>query len=499
MTSMHSFDISARSARLSAGFLAAILCMLTGCQRGYRATAERVETAFSTGEYVKAAEIAGKAVPGWEDFQAGNVVKAAKIDGDTVAYALDAGSVAFFSDTPASVFSFDTAYEVERPFLDTTADESVSEIVASIAVNDTVRVYKATPGERIMLNTWQAMNRMRGGDLAGARIELNRAHDWQQDAVARYARAIDRDLKALEEDSKKRDFNLQEAKAKADPQKMAELTAGLEDATAYSAYRNPFTSYLHGVFLLATSREAGDLGNARSNFREVWEMVPEARGVVEVDLQSLNDTPGADMPATTWVFVMSGLAPRKTELWIPIPIPVGNGKFVLVSAAFPLLKPVEGCAKTFAVTTHDGETAPVLLADIDRIVKAEFKEQLPAIITMEILRAAVKAGVTYVASQGAKEGGGQVSIVVWVVGTIYQLASTAADLRSWRMLPKRIYVARVPTPDDGVVGIRADGGPVHRAAVEPRAHNVVVVWLPSASTPAPAPAPAIATWSLPKP
>ena len=70
---------------------------------------------------------------------------------------------------------------------------------------------------------------------------------------------------------------------------------------------------------------------------------------------------------------------------------------------------------------------------------------------------------------------------------IYQAASTSADLRSWRTLPKQIHVCRVPTPEDAQIHITADGSrEFGNIGVAPGECNLVVITLPSAQAPSPA-------------
>ena len=74
----------------------------------------------------------------------------------------------------------------------------------------------------------------------------------------------------------------------------------------------------------------------------------------------------------------------------------------------------------------------VLLADVDAMVAADFSRRLPVIVMQEVLSAAIKTVGTWAASQAAGDSGG----IVNLAGIIYQAVTTAADLRTWRTLPK---------------------------------------------------------------
>jgi hypothetical protein len=114
---------------------------------------------------------------------------------------------------------------------------------------------------------------------------------------------------------------------------------------------------------------------------------------------------------------------------------------------------------------------------MDRIVGVEFRDRLPLIITQEILSAALKTAATYALQQSLGDWG-------QIGGIIYQAASTAADTRMWRSVPKRFMLARMPTPADGRLTIATDR-PLGEVQVEPGVSNIVMVTLPAAGTPTP--------------
>jgi hypothetical protein len=307
-----------------------------------------------------------------------------------------------------------------------------------------------------------------------ARVELNRAGDWQQDAVNRFRTEIeaelDRTRQAAEDDDK-----APEVPEKVVDDQIEAHFANLDDLTAYADYSNPFIDHLRGVFYLTFGQDQGDRDRARFAFRQVAAMEPEARPMIVADLEATESSRRPE-PAT-WIYFLTGLGPRLEQIYIPVPIPVGNVNFV--SAAFPVMKFDGDFAPTLTVTTSgeaDGSVT-VPLADMDRIVGVEFRDRLPLIITQEILSAALKTAATYGLQQTLGDWG-------QIGGIIYQAASTAADTRMWRSVPKRFMLARVPTPPDGRLAIATDR-PLGDVSIEPGVSNIVMVTLPAASTPTP--------------
>lgn len=437
---------------------AAALGVPAGCQHDYRECSAKLDKALMCGDMAHAGDLA---YAGFKGCGEGH---------DHVVYAMDAGPVLLMNGRGReSAETLASAYDYVRPYLDTKAEASVSSGAAQLALNQTVATYRGTPVERILLNTMLAVNRLQAGDNAAARVELNRAEDWQKDAEARYAKAIEEDKDKATKKAKAQGIDLG---AVMQNKELKDITEGLEDATEYAAFQSPWTSYLRAVFLLATGDAVGDRGTARSELRRVWEMCPECRPMVETDLVTAES--GAASP-TTWVFVMSGLSPRQEERKVRVPIPVGRGNFVYVVAAFPWLVPVGAFNDSFEVSGGGRASPAVLLMDVDRNVKAEYKQRIAGIIAQELASSGIKAVGAYVLRESVKDNS-FAFIAVAAAGVIAQEVSTSADLRIWRTLPKRIYIARVPSPADGKIVVSARGGPSVTVDVDSKGSNGVLVW-----------------------
>jgi len=433
-----------------------------GCQSEYRSSAKAIQGELSRGNIPAAAE---RAKATFKD--GGN-------ERDEVVRALDAGSTLLLAGRAAeSAEAFDAAYAKVRPFLDQEAETTISGNAAAVAVNQTMMVYKATPVERTLLNTFGAAARLAQGDAAAARVEFNRANDWQRDAKERYARAMKRRQEKVSKEAGEKGIDVGRAMQS---DRLASLTQGLEDAQATAAFQSPFTSYLRATFLMASSRDAGDLGNARTDLRLTWELTGGAmRSIIERDIESIDR---GRLEPTTWVFVMSGMAPHREEIRIDVPIPFGEVNYV--SAAFPKLESHDGNETEYVAIAGGSTQTAALLMDVEQSVKAEFKEELPTIVAEELLSSAVKAAATYAASNISRgrdsRGNDWANLAIRLGGIIYQASTTAADLRSWRALPRRIMVARVATPADGVVTLRAGAGPEQRLSVQAGKFNGVLAW-----------------------
>lgn len=448
--------------------------MAAGCQRELRETMASIDASYSAGQYVQASTIA-----------AGAASERQNDEQDRLVYWMAAGHMAQAAgEIERSRHWFGLAYEQIRPYLDTKAEATVSEAIATTAVNQTIRIYRGTPPERIMLCGLQGVNCLAEGRLDDARLELNRARDFQQDAVSRFEQEVAAEQSAAQESWKEEGWDPTIAGSALDEVRAQQ--GELAKIRGYASFGNPFVSYMRAVFLIASSGDASDRQNARADLKSVQEMVP-GFALAEEDIALIDaDAPAGRMPVT-WVFFLTGLAPNYDEFRLDIPIPVGQVNYV--SAAFPVLKVRNDYVDAIEVSGADGAVAhrSMQLANLDAVVTEEFNARLPAIVTQEIISSASKAAATWAASQAAYSQDYYAGLAVQIAGIAYQAGSTAADLRCWSTMPKQVGLLRVPTPADGALEIRrSSGGQICTLGLKPDAPNIVFVTLPSSAAQAPA-------------
>lgn len=445
---------------------AAAFVVSAGCQSSYRDHSKAVVADLETGSYAAASVRCRRVAESLDDD-----------DIDAVVYLLEAGRTAQVAgEIDSSVRWFGEVHDRVRPYLDTEAEASLTEGAATTIVNQTVSMYRGTPSDRMLAAALNAVNLLSLGEIDDARVELNRAADWQQDAVNRFRKEIEAELDRTREAADD-DDEAPDVPAKVVDEQIDAHFGNLDDLTAYSDYANPFIDHLRGVFSLTFAADEGDLDKARFAFRQVAAMEPETQPMLVADLEAVEGaSPGRPSP-TTWIYFLTGLGPRLEQIYIPVPIPAGNVNFV--SAAFPVMKfdPDFAASLTVASGAEGDGVAAVPLADMDRIVGVEFRDRLPLIITQEILSAALKTAATYGLQQTLGDWG-------QIGGIVYQAISTAADTRMWRSVPKRFMLTRVPTPPDGRLAIATDR-PLGEVSVEPGVSNIVMVTLPAAGTPTP--------------
>ncbi len=308
--------------------------------------------------------------------------------------------------------------------------------------------YEGFAYDKIMMNTYKALNYLELGDLEKARVELNRAYERQKDAIYINSKRIE---KALDE-GKKRNFNVNVDAVNNNSRFQSQFDryyADLDQLKAYSDYVNPAVVYLDGLFFMAQATGSSDLERARNSFERVGVMVGESK-FIQQDLETLKQLiNGQPIPATTYVFFETGQAPEREEIRIDLPLFLIIPGVPYVGAAFPELRYRGNYLSSLNVLHSGTKETTELLASMDAVVGREFRNELPVIITRTLVASAIKAAATYGAYSGVTNGGrnnAEAGFAVLIAGALFQATMNQADLRTWTTLPKEFQLCRFSTP-----------------------------------------------------
>lgn len=435
---------------------------LLGCACGYDRTMSGVVAAYDAGQYHQAASAMQPLLQEYGDAPINGVVF--NLEGGSVLRAAD--------DLSGSVKCLDAAYAAVRPYLDQQAETKITEEAAAVVTNQTVRTYRGTTPDRILLNTFQALNYLQRGEPDKANVELNRALLWQQDAVERNADRIRKEQDAFTKAGESKGYDASKTmKDESFRSSMEQAYGPVWDKRGSANYEITFTTYLRGLVLMGRG-DASSLDQARQCFKLVAGMLGEpANATVLQDVAMADDaTRGVRPPKMVWVLLETGRAPSRKEFRLDIPLFMQQVPYV--GAAFPLLEYHGDQVSTFSVEGGERPATASLLCDVDAVVKQDFDDRLPLVITATLVSSASKAVATYFAQRAAGDNG-------WVValgGALYQVAMNSADLRSWVTLPKQWLVARVPRPPSGVLHLAlGDGQRIDGIQLPDRPFSVVYV------------------------
>lgn len=398
------------------------------------------------------------------------------LEAGTVARA--AGEYALSNELYEQADAIVTHYESQPPI-------SIKDETGAMVTNQAQLTYRGRAYDAIMLNTYKALNCMQLGDLDGARVELNRAYERQRQAVEANAKRI---AKAEEEAAEEKD-KYDAEQAKADPKFQAdyqEAYGDLEDPgfdetySAYTNYVNPLTEFVQALYFMAAAVDASDLERGVHSMQRVAGMSDQNTFIKEDVALADSAANGTPLPPITYVVFETGMAPYRKTIRIDIPVFIAgkySGGVDYVGAAFPRLAYHDDYLANLQVATVDGQVATQLLCSMDAVVKRDFKNELPTVITKTLISTGIKAGAAYGVNMATRND--EVVNIIARVGTgLYQVAMNQADERTWMTLPKQFQYCRFYTPGDAAVTIidPATAGP-HTVQLDP--DKVNVVWVKS--------------------
>ena len=344
--------------------------------------------------------------------------------------------------------------------------------------------YEGRAYDKIMLNTYKALNYLQLGEPDKARVEFTRSLQRQEEAVEINKARVEKAEAAAAKDEKGK---AAADKARENPKLQSQLDskfAFLDKWQAEAIYKNPAALYLHGLFFMATATVPADLELAKTSFDQVAAMTKENK-FVQQDQETVKEAlAGKALPSTTYVIFETGNAPARGEIRIDLPLMIVGVKSVsYVGAAFPTLKPQDGHLSHLEVAAGETKETTRLLANMDAIIGREFKDELPVIITKTMVITLAKAVKTYFTNKAAKEaGGGWAELGSMLGNALYDAGTNIADTRTWTTLPKEFQVCRVPTPADRKLQL-GDGQLKTEVTVEAGTINLIYVKAINTSSP----------------
>lgn len=413
---------------------------------------------FETGQWASASSYAQR-----------KISKGQTPKGDDLLWALQLGATERMQGRYAeSTAWFDKAEEMMQYFA--TDPAAIARSVAAAAVNENVVPYTGSIYDGIMVNTYKALNFLCEGNAELARVEFNRAMDRQRRAKEDFAKQI----QAVRDELDKNQHSTLARRSTENADLRARLQqrySSLYSFEAYPDFVSPFSTYLAGVFFAAT----GDYAKASDLLKESAGMLPGNHAVLqdfaEVE-QALNT--GLSLPPTVWVFFENGLGPVKEEVRLDLPLFVVTNNVRYFGIALPMLvfRPAATAYLDLRAGGQSYQTEPV--ADMDRIIQTEFKNEFDGIVLRSVLSATAKAAAQYALERNKTEAAA-------ILMALYSYATTSADVRIWSALPKNVQAARLPRPADGRLILAAGQTPMTVQLPDCR-HAIVYVKMVSSRT-----------------
>lgn len=445
------------------------------------------------------------------DIVAGNFEKAsaevgevaAKEDDSVVMWRLlTAGAQYLADDKQNALKTFDLVEDAFSVRDHEGALSGAGETSLSILANERTIPYRGTGEDRVFTCFYKAVDYAAQGKRDAARTELNRAAQHQENWLWERREEIKEASEKLEKDSA--DYAKKEGDSSTDTSKVANATesavgnddfcaqirenCGFDPRTSGNLenlgkrdYLNAYVQHATGIFRWLN----GDGG--RDYLQSALDVKPE-HPLVASDFAVCDSGRPQNQ---VWVYVEDGLCSVRQEWRIDLPmvlIPYANRYVLYAGMAFPKLVERPAAANGYTLRgDNDERTGLVELEDIDHLLKTEFDVYMSGCIKREITRTLVKVAVQVgfgIACDQTNDWRTQLALRAGQVGAATWAASTtAADLRTWTTLPKKVYAMRVTRPANGHLVLEGDGAVIADITL-PEGNSMIFVRKTSAAAPA---------------
>ncbi len=343
----------------------------------------------------------------------------------------------------------------------------------AMMTNDRAFSYDGGGLDRIFTCLYKAFDCIGAGDKANARVEFNRALQYQGNWLFDRRRDIDAAQRRLEKDAAayQREQGVavqggsaqQAASVLADPTFAGQIrqncnfdpaTSGDLSRLGAADYTNPYALHAIGVFRWI---------NRDSNRNELRDAANFAPGNPTVVRDAAEQQQGVVPRDQVWIWAEDGLCPSREEWKVDLPLMFvpGCGRYLpYVGMAFPVLRERGQGAANWTVQAGGVDVPMAELANVDRLAKTEYDVYMRGALTRQITRTIVLAGVQIalgVAADNTQDRNHHLALKLSQLGVAaWAKMSTAADLRCWTALPKTVKAVRIARPADGMVKVVAD-------------------------------------------
>lgn len=398
---------------------------------------------------------------------------AEKRDDSQLLYRLLAGSALHLCDNRgAAVSQFDQAEEIFARNDGTSVFAQGAQGGLAMMTNDRAFPYEGGGSDRVFCCLYKAIDFMADGKMEGARTELNRVTQRQENWIAERRHDIEAAAEKMQSDAaayqRQKNVQVQDHSATVNGALAnGDFAAQIQQNTGYNPafsgnldtlsradYFNAYASHVTGIFRWLD----GDGGT--SALKATVGVRPNSPGLA----RDLADCEKGRPVNQVWIWVEDGLCPTREEWRFDLPLvlmPFVRHYLPYVGMALPVLRERAYGATSWSVVAG-GQSSPMgELENVDHLVRTEYDVYMRGALTREITRCVVKASLQValgVTAENVSDRNTQLALKISQMGVAAWAATTvAADLRSWTSLPKRVMAMRLTRPDDGNIQVVADG------------------------------------------
>lgn len=337
---------------------------------------------------------------------------------DKVQFLLNRGILNFYLGNLAASRA-DLAVAVHK--MESLRASSVTENLAAVSTNETLRSYTGTPTDQVMVHVLLALAYLCEGDLEGARVEILQSQVAMQRlakadgtsgqlAVARFVAGIIYELNREWDDA---------------------LISYRQAYDILNARNEMIPLALQDSLLLLTRRQG--LQDEYRQFKQVFG----------------RDVDGAVDQPEIFVLYLDGVVSSKTEARLSV---VAGQHAQLISVVVPRYPPVRHVHWPLQVQVGAQRETTAVIENLDTRAREDLADEMATIMAAATARAVAKYNLVNEAQNKSQLGG--------LLANIATIATEQADVRSWNMLPATIQVARLRVPEGVAVQLPERAEPI---------------------------------------
>ena len=420
-------------------------------------------------------------------------------DGSELLWRLMAASTLHLSNSreAEAIHHFDLAERVLQKNDQMSVFAQGGEGALAMMANDRVFSYDGGGLDRVFTCVYRGIDFMYLGDRENARVEFNRAAQYQRNWLYDRRKDIDAAARKMASDAaasqrqggaNANDYSPYVNRAMQDTGFGAQIraktgfdpaTSGNLDALPQSAYVNAYAAHVGGVFRWV---------NGDSDLNDLKLAAAVSPGNALLARDSAECAQGGKPSNQVWIWVEDGLCPirEQWELHLPLAfIPYAGHYVKSADMALPVLRERAYGATQWNVRTGGGFVPMAEVENVDQLARTEYDVFMRGALAREITRVIVKVGLQVALAATADHVRDDntrmaLQVVQWGVG-VWSATAAAADLRSWTALPKRVMAVRLDRPADGNVQVIADGQAIPLTV--PPGNSLVFIRKPGPSAP----------------
>ena len=279
---------------------------------------------------------------------------------------------------------------------------SISRETSALLFGQGVNSYKPYMMDSLFVSYYQIWDLLAMHDFANARVVINQSYERQKNMSKEYKKLIENNKKEILKNSQIAEF----------------IDKNSNDWLAFRDIMNPALMYLSGIYFLNN----GDFDNAITYLKRADGMMPNNKFIrTDLDMAQKRIRP----VNTTWEFFETGFTPRLREENASIYL------FNIGLVQFTFSQP-------YPMSNYTIPENSEMLANVDAMFMTEYNEYK----INEILRTYTSAVSKTVAQSTLYNSNSDYAPLLGIMSSVYTVASSNADVRTWATLPKYIYIKR---------------------------------------------------------